>query len=141
MCFLLQNKCNKCSPKVMNVFRAVVTYAAEEGRGGERVGRPPITTHALNISSSLLQQIFVRLKNVFVQIAKCVCLHGKCICLKGWKAAGAPLFPAHVLNDNKSLQLTKCICPNCQMYLSKWQNLFAQTAKYICLKGWKLLPI
>ena len=30
------------------------------------------------------------------------------------------------------VQIVKCICSNCKMYLSKLQNIFLQIAKYIC---------
>ena len=37
--------------------------------------------------------------------------------------------------QNVFVQIGKCICPNCKMYLSKLQNVFVQIAKYICLNG------
>ena len=34
--------------------------------------------------------------------------------------------------QNVFVHITKCICPNCKMYLSKLQNVFVQIAKLIC---------
>ena len=37
--------------------------------------------------------------------------------------------------QNKFVSIFKCTCPNCQMYLSQFPNLFVQIAKRICPNG------
>ena len=34
--------------------------------------------------------------------------------------------------QNVFVQISKCICPNFKMYLSKFQNVFVQISKCIC---------
>ena len=40
----------------------------------------------------------------------------------------------HILNQPNS-SFDKCICLNCKMHFSKWQNIFVQFAKYICVES------
>ena len=94
------------------------------------------------------EMYFPKVWNVFVQIAKCICPK----CRMGKEVSIAPLAPRDLfqtailtpissclcccdycqrgtknkLGINLFLQITKCICPNHKVYLSKFRNIFVR---------------
>ena len=64
--------------------------------------------------------------------AKCICSIAKCICLN-CQMYLSQLWNVFYKLRNMLVQIAKCGCPNCEMYLSKLRNVFVKIAKCICL--------
>ena len=123
------SNCNIYFSKLENVFVQISKYMCPNLR---------------KVAFPWIMYLF-KLQNIFVLIRKYICSicllahphlqdtcvwHWHCLCL--WFPCSPFGISCHLQLSNIVVQVTKCICPNYKLYLSKLQNIFVQIWKCIC---------